>query len=154
VASSSKQFLEYPFLDAIYESLRLQGGGAEGLLCARGASSRMAGKCCCTRRWAIRKATAAGWGTLRDLIRPGLRPPVGVTSDGALGLLRAIKETWPKSLRIRCWVHRMRNVLDKVPDADLAQLLRLRQELRLPLHRKCVLLKRNVALRSKKRMVA
>ncbi|HEV2359546.1 MAG TPA: transposase [bacterium] len=60
-------------------------------------------------------------GMLRDLVRRGLRPPVSITSDGAPGLLRAIKETWPKSLRIRCWVHRMRNVLDKVPDAARAE---------------------------------
>jgi putative transposase len=153
VASSSKQFLEYPFLDAIYESLRLQGGGAEGLLCAWGILAD--GRKVLLHPTLGNKESYCCWlGTLRDLIRRGLRPPVGVTSDGALGLLRAIKETWPKSLRIPCWVHRMRNVLDKVPDADLAQLLRLRQELRLPLHRKCVLLKRNVALRSKKRMVA
>ena len=58
---------------------------------------------------------------LRNLVRRGLRPPVSITSDGAPGLLRAIKEIWPKSLRIRCWVHRMRNVLDKVPDATRAE---------------------------------
>jgi len=60
-------------------------------------------------------------GMLRDMVRRGLRPPVSITSDGAPGLLRAIKETWPKSLRIRYWVHRMRNVLDKVPDAARAE---------------------------------
>jgi len=112
--------VEYLFLDAIYESLRLQGGAAEGLLCA----------------WAIladgrkvllhltlgNKESYRCWlGMLRDLVRRGLRPPVSITSDGAPGLLRAIKETWPKSLRLRCWVHRMRNVLDKVPDAARAE---------------------------------
>ena len=55
------------------------------------------------------------------MVRRGLRPPVSITSDGAPGLLRAITETWPKSLRLRCWVHRMRNVLDKVPDAARAE---------------------------------
>jgi putative transposase len=108
--------VEYLFLDAIYESLRLQGGGAEGLLCA----------------WAIladgrkvllhltlgNKESYRCWlGMLRDMVRRGLRPPVSVTSDGAPGAIRAIKEMWPRSLRLRCWVHKMRNVLDKVPDA-------------------------------------
>src|SRR5579884_3336447 len=108
--------VEYLFLDAIYESLRLQGGGAEGLLCA----------------WAIladgRKVLLhltlgnteryRCWlGMLRDMVRRGLRSPMSMTSDGAPGLVRAIKETWPRSLRLRCWVHKMRNVLDKVPDA-------------------------------------
>ena len=112
--------VEYLFLDAIYESLRLQGGTAEGLLCA----------------WAIladgrkvllhltlgSKESHRCWlGMLRDMVRRGLGPPVSITSDGAPGLLRAIKETWPKSLRIRCWVHRMRNVLDKVPDVARAE---------------------------------
>ncbi len=60
-------------------------------------------------------------GMLRDMVRRGLQPPVSITSDGAPGLVRAIKETWPKSLRIRCWVHRMRNVLDKVPDVARAE---------------------------------
>jgi transposase-like protein len=108
--------VEYLFLDAIYESLRLQGGGAEGLLCA----------------WAIladgrkvllhltlgNKESYRCWlGMLRDMVRRGLRAPISVTSDGAPGLVRAIQETWPRSLRLRCWVHKMRNVLDKVPDA-------------------------------------
>jgi transposase-like protein len=112
--------VEYLFLDAIYESLRLQGSAAEGLLCA----------------WAIladgrkvllhltlgNKESYRCWlGMLRDMVRRGLRPPVSITSDGAPGLVRAIKETWPKSLRLRCWVHRMRNVLDKVPDAARAE---------------------------------
>jgi putative transposase len=56
------------------------------------------------------------------MVRRGLRPPVSITSGGAPGLLRAIKETWPRSLRIRCWVHRMRNVLAKVPDAARAEM--------------------------------
>ncbi|MEW6308540.1 MAG: hypothetical protein AB1492_05785, partial [Bacillota bacterium] len=33
------------------------------------------------------------------------------------GLLRAVNEAWPKSLRIRCWVHKMRNILDKLPES-------------------------------------
>jgi putative transposase len=112
--------VEYLFLDAIYESLRLQGSGAEGLLCA----------------WAIladgrkvllhltlgNKESYRCWlGMLRDMVRRGLRPPVSITSDGAPGLVRAIKDIWPKSLRLRCWVHKMRNVLDKVPDIARAE---------------------------------
>jgi putative transposase len=108
--------VEYLFLDAIYESLRLQGGGAEGLLCAWGILAD--GRKVLLHLALGNKESYRCWlGMLRDMVRRGLRPPVSITSDGAPGLLRAIKETWPKSLRIRCWVHRMRNVLDKVPDA-------------------------------------
>jgi len=112
--------VEYLFLDAIYESLRLQGGGAEGLLCAWGILAD--GRKALLHLTLGNKESYRCWlGMLRDLVRRGLRPPVSITSDGAPGLLRAITETWPKSLRLRCWVHRMRNVLDKVPDAARAE---------------------------------
>jgi transposase-like protein len=112
--------VEYLFLDAIYESLRLQGGPAEGLLCA----------------WAIladghkvllhltlgNKESYDAWlAMLRDMVRRGLRTPVSITSDGAPGLVRAIEQMWPKSLRLRCWVHKMRNILDKVPERARAE---------------------------------
>ena len=109
--------VEYLFLDAVYESLREQGGGKEGVLCA----------------WAIcadgrkvmlhlalgNKETYENWlEFLRDMVRRGLRVPVLITTDGAPGLIRAVKEMFPKSLRQRCLAHKTRNVLDKVPDGD------------------------------------
>lgn len=112
--------VEYLFLDAIYESRRLQGGGAEGLLCAWGilADGR---KVLLHLTLGHTESYRCWLEMLRDMVRRGLRPPVSITSDGAPGLVRAIKETWPTSLRIRCWVHRMRNVLDKGPDAARAE---------------------------------
>ena len=53
---------------------------------------------------------------LRDLVKRGLQPPVTITTDGALGLTKAIDTMWPKSLRIRCWWHKMKNLQQKVPD--------------------------------------
>ena len=38
-----------------------------------------------------------------------------VTTDGAVGLIKAVEAVFPKSLRIRCWYHRMKNFHDKVP---------------------------------------
>ena len=52
----------------------------------------------------------------RGLARRGLRPPLLVVSDGAPGLLAAIGELWPESDRQRCTVHRLRNVLAKLPE--------------------------------------
>jgi putative transposase len=52
---------------------------------------------------------------LADLTGRGLRPPVLVVSDGAPGLLSAVEQTFPGSLRQRCTIHRARNVLAKVP---------------------------------------
>jgi putative transposase len=51
----------------------------------------------------------------QGLIRRGLRSPLLVVSDGAPGLIRAITELWPDADRGRCAVHRLRNVLVKLP---------------------------------------
>jgi len=107
--------VEYLFLDAVYESLRQQGGGKEGVLCA----------------WAIcrdgrkvmlhlalgNKESYANWlEFLRDMNRRGLEAPVLVVTDGAPGLVRAVGEVYATSLRQRCLAHKVRNVMDKVPD--------------------------------------
>jgi putative transposase len=52
---------------------------------------------------------------LADLTNRGLRSPVLVISDGAPGLVSAAEHSFPAALRQRCLVHRVRNVLAKVP---------------------------------------
>jgi putative transposase len=52
---------------------------------------------------------------LRDLVKRGLQTPVTITTDGAAGLTKAIDAIWPKTLRIRCWFHKMQNLQQKVP---------------------------------------
>ena len=44
-----------------------------------------------------------------------LPSPLTITSDGAPGCIKAIGAMWPEAERIRCWVHKVRNVLEKVP---------------------------------------
>jgi putative transposase len=51
----------------------------------------------------------------RGLVRRGLRPPWMVVADGAPGLMKAAEELWPDSDRQRCAVHRLRNILAKLP---------------------------------------
>jgi hypothetical protein len=51
----------------------------------------------------------------RDLTRRGLRNPWLVVSDGAPGLISAIEEVWPQADRGRCAVHKLRNLLAKLP---------------------------------------
>jgi putative transposase len=51
----------------------------------------------------------------RDLAKRGLAVPRLVISDGAPGLIRAIEELWPTADRQRCTVHRLRNVIAKLP---------------------------------------
>jgi putative transposase len=52
---------------------------------------------------------------LRELGKRGMQTPVTITTDGAAGLTKAIDAMWPKSLRIRCWFHKMQNLQQKVP---------------------------------------
>ena len=52
----------------------------------------------------------------RGLTRRGLRAPLLVVSDGAPGLVAAITELWPDADRQRCSVHRLRNILAKLPE--------------------------------------
>lgn len=111
----SKLDVVYLFADAVYESLRQQAGCAEGILVT----------------WAIladgsrvlvhmelgSKESYEDWlEHFRGLVRRGLPTPLTVTTDGAPGLIQAVEAIWPEADRIRCWVHKMGNVLDKVPE--------------------------------------
>ena len=56
------------------------------------------------------------WGTLlRDLKRRGMRAPVLAVGDGGLGFWSAVRDVWPETKEQRDWVHRLGNVLDKLP---------------------------------------
>jgi putative transposase len=52
---------------------------------------------------------------LQDLIARGLPEPLLVVMDGAPGLVKAVKRIWPRAYRQKCQVHKMRNVLSKLP---------------------------------------
>ena len=51
-----------------------------------------------------------------DLVRRGLHAPSLIVGDGAHGMWNAATRTFPNASQQRCWVHKQRNVLDKVPD--------------------------------------
>jgi len=52
---------------------------------------------------------------LRDLRERGLRAPTLAVGDGALGFWAALREVYPETQKQRCWVHKIANVLDKLP---------------------------------------
>jgi len=54
-------------------------------------------------------------GLLRDLKRRGMPAPVLAIGDGALGFWAALRAVYPEAREQRCWVHKIRNVLDKLP---------------------------------------
>ena len=62
------------------------------------------------------RESTSSWATvLRDLKDRGMRAPVVAVGDGALGFWAAVREVWPETREQRCWVHRLANVLDKLP---------------------------------------
>lgn len=105
----------YLFLDAVYESLRNMAGISEGVLCAWGITAE--GRKVLLHLALGNKESYDCWlEFLRDMVRRGLPTPLSITTDGAPGLIKAVEVMWPKSLRIRCWAHKMRNIQAKVPD--------------------------------------
>jgi putative transposase len=52
---------------------------------------------------------------LRDLKRRGMPAPALAVGDGALGFWTALAQVYPATQRQRCWVHKIRNVLSKLP---------------------------------------
>lgn len=52
---------------------------------------------------------------LRSLYERGMKAPLLAVGDGALGFWSAVKEVWPKTREQGCWVHKLANVLDKLP---------------------------------------
>jgi putative transposase len=62
-----------------------------------------------------RESTDSWAEVLRDLRSRGLRCPLVVIGDGALGIWAALREVWPEARPQRCWNHRVLNVLDKLP---------------------------------------
>jgi transposase-like protein len=68
------------------------------------------------------ESQAAWEGLLEDLYRRGL---VGenlqlIVTDGCPGLAAAIQTVYPRVLHQRCWVHKMRNILEHVRRRDFA----------------------------------
>jgi transposase-like protein len=108
--------VEYLFLDAVYESLRQQAGFKEAILVAWGIC-RDGRKVLLHMALGNKESLPAWRAFLRDMVGRGLRTPTLVTTDGAPALIAAVKEIWPRSLRQRCLAHKLRNILDKVPDS-------------------------------------
>jgi transposase-like protein len=62
-----------------------------------------------------RESTESWLTLLRDLQRRGLGAPKLAMADGALGFWAALRQVYPETEEQRCWVHKIANVLDKLP---------------------------------------
>jgi putative transposase len=113
--------VEYLFLDAVYESLR-RYGAKEGVLAAWCITTE--GRKVLLHLGVGNKESEACWMEfLRDMVGRGLRTPTSVTSDGAPGLVNAIEGVFEKSIRVRCWYHKMGNIRSKVPEEGAEEVL-------------------------------
>ena len=119
----------YLFADAVHESLKQQAGCTQAVLVTWGILRD--GSKVLPHMSLGNKESQDNWlEHFRSLVSRGLPTPLTVTSDGAPGCVRAIEAMWPEAERIRCWVHKVRNVLDKVPDAMREEVRRLLYDIR------------------------
>jgi transposase-like protein len=58
---------------------------------------------------------------LRGLKSRGMTEPALAIGDGALGFWAAVSEVWRFTKQQRCWLHKVRNVLDKLPKRERAE---------------------------------
>ena len=64
-----------------------------------------------------RESTQSWAELLRDLRRRGMRAPVVMVGDGALGLWAALRDVFPTTRHQRDWVHKVANVMACLPAA-------------------------------------
>ena len=55
---------------------------------------------------------------LRDLKARGMNEPAIAVADGALGFWAALPEVWRQTKEQLCWLHKIRNILDKLPKRE------------------------------------
>jgi transposase-like protein len=104
------------FLDAVFLSVR-PDGPKEGVLVAWGFTE--AGERVLLSVMLGMRESHEDWLELgRDLIARGLGAPMLIVADGAPGLIKGIEHCWPASDRQHCCVHRVSNLLAKVPERE------------------------------------
>jgi putative transposase len=112
--------LDYLFLDASFFRMH-PGSPAEPILAAWGITT--VGKPVFVGLApGVVESTDAWTGFLTDLTERGLGCPLLVVCDGARGLIAAIEQVFPTALRQRCLIHRLRNVLAKIPAGMQAEI--------------------------------
>ena len=66
----------------------------------------------------FRESKESWGGVLRRLKARGMGEPALAIGDGGLGFWAAVGEVWRQTKQQRCWVHKLRNVLDKLPHKE------------------------------------
>ncbi len=65
---------------------------------------------------------------LHDRTSRGLDEPLLIISDGQPGLKKALREVFPMTIKQRCRVHKMRNILCKLPKGMVREMKKLIQQ--------------------------
>ena len=65
-----------------------------------------------------RESTESWADVFRDLVARGLGEPRLLVADGNAGIWAAVAQVWPRAEEQRCWLHKIRNVLDRMPKRE------------------------------------
>ncbi len=76
-----------------------------------------------------RESTESWSHLLRGLRDRGLACPKAVIGDGALGLWAGLRNVYPEARELRCWNHRIMNIVDRVKKSDQATAVKLLREI-------------------------
>ena len=68
-----------------------------------------------------RESVESWAGVLRDLRARGIGAPRLLVADGNAAIWGAARQIWPEAGEQRCWNHKMRNVLDRLPQREQAE---------------------------------
>jgi transposase-like protein len=109
----------YVWVDGIYVKAGLERDKA-ALLVVIGAMSDGT-KEVLTVTSGYRESTESWTGVFRDLLARGLVEPRLLVADGNPGIWAAAAQVWPGAEEQRCWNHKMRNVLDRLPKREQAE---------------------------------
>lgn len=120
----------YLFCDAVYESLRRHGCGCGQAILVTWAVCSDGTRVLLHMTLGNKESNDAWLEHFRSLVSRNLPTPITVTTDGAPGLIKAVEAMWPEAERCRCWFHKIKNVLDKVPDEIRVTMTRLLQDVR------------------------
>jgi len=123
----SGEQIEYLFLDGQYQALRSGTREKEGVPTAYGLKDD--GKPVLLHiALGPRESYDAWLSMLHEMTARGLNAPLMVITDGNPGMRKAVREVFPRARRQRCQVHKMQNLLSKLPRLARSQIKPLIQQ--------------------------
>lgn len=108
----------YIWADGIYPRVRLDDSESQCFLVIIGATED-GNKELIALSEGGRESDLSWQEVLLDLKRRGLKtPPEVAVGDGALGFWSALSKVYPRTQHQRCWVHKVANVINKLPKSS------------------------------------